>query len=198
MSNVLTGLIPDAYAALNVISRELVGMIPSVTRNTDVERAAVGQQVKSHVVPAQAATDITPGGTPPNDGNQAIGYLPFTITKARRVPFRWQGEEQRGLNNGGAGMLTIQQDQIAQAMRTLTNEIETDLAALQKYASRAYGTPGTVPFGTTADYTDASNALKILLDNGCPNNDLNMVINTAAGSNMRGKQGGKANEAGTT
>jgi hypothetical protein len=197
MANGLTNLIPDAYAAMNVVSRELVGFIPSVTRDARVERAAVGQLIRSHVAPASAASDITPAVTPPNDGDQTIGNLSFTISKSRRVPFRWNGEEQRGINNGGPGVLSIQQDQIAQAMRALVNEIEADLAGLHVAASRAYGTPGTVPFNTVADYTDASNLLKILLDNGTPNNDLQMVINTAAGSNLRGKQGGKANEAGT-
>jgi len=187
MANTLTNLIPDAYAALDVVSRELVGLIPAVTRDARVERAAVGQNVRSHVVPAATVTDITPAVTPPNDGDQTIGNVPIVITKARRAPFRWNGEEQRGLNNGGAGVLTIQQDQIAQAMRALTNEIEADLAGLYLDASHAYGTT-TTPFGTANDYTDASNTLKLLLDNGAPNNDLHMIINTNAGANLRGKQ----------
>lgn len=197
MANTLTDLVPFAYRALNVVSRELVGIIPAVTRDPVVERAAVGQKVKSHVAPAASAGDITPGVTPPDDGNQTIGNVEIEITKARRVPFRWNGEEEAGLNNGGAGALSVQEDQIAQAMRTLVNEIEADLAALHIYASRAYGTAAATPFGTAGDYTDASNALKILKDNGCPQSDLHMVINTAAGANFLGKQGGKANEAGT-
>jgi hypothetical protein len=39
--------------------------------------------------------------------------------------------------------------------------------------------------------------LKILLDNGAQSLDRHLVLNTAAGANIRGKQGGKANEAGT-
>jgi hypothetical protein len=91
----------------------------------------------------------------------------------------------------------IKRNQIAQAIRTLVNEMEADLAALYVNASRQYGTGGTVPFGIAGDYTDASFVRKILVDNGAPTSDLQLVVNTGAGANLRGKQGGKANEAGT-
>ena len=70
MANTLTGLIPSMYNALDVVSRELTGMIPAVTLDATYTRAAVGQQVTSPVTPAATATDITPGVTPPNDGDQ--------------------------------------------------------------------------------------------------------------------------------
>lgn len=196
MANTLTDLIPDAYAALDVVSRELVGLIPAVTRDASTERAAVGQEVISPVAPPSTALDITPGVTPPDDGDQTIGNVKTKITRARRIPIRWNGEQQRGLNNGGAGYRTILGDQLEQAFRTLTNEAEADLAALYKFASRSYG--GTaIPFATAGDYTDASNTLKILLDNGATSTDRHLIIGTGPGANLRGKQGGKANEAGT-
>mgnify|MGYP003112303378 CR=1 FL=1 len=196
MANTITDLIPDIYAALDVVSREQVGFIPSVSMDATFERAAVGQTVRSPVAPAASATDITPGVTPPDDGDQTIGNVNMTITKARRVPVRWNGEQERGLNNGGPGANTIMQDQFAQAMRTLCNEVEADLAALHIYASRAYGTAGTAPFGTAGDMTDASNALKILKDNGAPLTGNQLVIDTTAGASFLGKQS-KVNEQGT-
>lgn len=197
MANTLTDLIPDVYAALDVVSRELVGMIPAVTRDPTTERAAVGQTVRTHVAPAATATDITPAVTPPDDGDQTIGNVDLTITKSRRVPFRWNGEESRGINNGGPGVLTIQQDQIAQAIRTLANEMETDLAALHVDFSRAFGTAGTTPFNTAGDYTDASEVVRILKDNGAPGSDNHLVMNTAAGAKMLGKQAA-VDQSGTT
>lgn len=194
MANTLTNLIPDIYNALDVVSRELVGFIPAVSSDMTYERAAVGQTVRSPVAPASTASDITPAVTPPNDGDQTIGNVSMTITKARRVPVRWNGEEKRGLDNSGASFNVIFRDQMAQAMRTLVNEVEADLAALHNKASRAYGTAGTTPFAS--NLSDTANVRKILADNGAPLSDLQMVIDTSAGANMRTlTQLSKANEA---
>jgi hypothetical protein len=187
MANTLTNLIPDLYSNLDVVSRELTGMIPAVTLDPAASRAAVGQTVRSFVAPAASAADITPAATVPDDGNQTIGNVSISITKSRRVPIRWNGEEEVGVNSG-PGASAIRNAQIQQAFRTLANEIETDLAALNSSASRASGTAGTTPFATAGDYTAASFARKILVDNGSPASDLQLVLDTAAGANLRGKQ----------
>lgn len=195
MANTLTNLIPDLYSNLDVVSRELVGMVPAVTLDAETSRAAVGQTVRSFAAPAAAAGDITPAVTPPDDGNQTIANVSLSITKSRRVPFRWNGEEERGVNSGsGAG--NIRAAQLQQAFRTLANEIETDLCALQDEVSRAAGTAGTTPFATANDYTAASLSRKVLVDNGAPQSDLQLVIDTASGANLRGKQAA-VNTAGT-
>jgi hypothetical protein len=187
VANTITDLIPDLYNALDVVSRELVGIIPAVTSDMTFERAAVGQTVRSPVAPAATAGDITPGVTPPDDGDQTIGNVNMTITKARRVPVRWNGEQSLGLDNNGPGRSAIMVNQFAQAMRTLCNEVEADLAALHVASSRAYGTAGTTPFGTAGDFSDASNVLKILKDNGNAA-DAQLVIDTTAGAKLLGLQ----------
>lgn len=197
MANTLTGLIPTLYNALDVVSRELVGLIPAVSSDMTYDRAAVGQTVTSPVAPASTASDITPAVTPPNDGDQTIGSVSMTISKARRVPVRWNGEEKLGLDNNGASYNIILRDQFAQAMRALTNEVENDLAALYVNASRAYGIAGTTPFAT--NLADSAQVLKILKDNGAPGSDHQLVIDTAAGASMRTLlQLTKANEAADT
>ena len=112
------------------------------------------------------------------------------------VEIPWTGELIKKADNG-AGFTTIYGDQIAQAMRAHTNAIETALVtATRAGASRAYGTAATTPFGTINDYTDASNVLKILKDNGAGAFDNQLVINTSSGANFLGKQSA-VNSAGT-
>ena len=182
-TNTLTNLIPDLYAALDVVSRELVGMIPAVTVDASVNRAAVNENVRVPITPANTAGgDITPAMSIPAEADQTIGYSTIAITKARAFPFSWNGEEQRGLNNG-PGYLGIRANQIAQAMRAAVNEVETDLCALHAVMSRAAGTAGTTPFATnTAGLTAAR---QILADNGASLSDASLVLNTTAGANLR-------------
>lgn len=184
MANTLTNLIPDIYAALDVVSRERVGFIPAITLDSSAERCAVGQQLRSPFAPEAEATDVTPGVTPPDDGDQDIGNRSLTITKVRRVPVRWAGEQTLGIN-AGPGYKNVRQLQFAQAMRRLCNEVEADIAGMYRYASRAHGTAGTAPFGSAAKLDDAAETLKILIDNGAPSSDLHLVINTTAGVNLR-------------
>lgn len=195
MSTTLTNLIPELYANLDVVSRELVGMVPAVTLDAVASRAAVGQTVRSFVAPSATVGDITPAVTPPDDGNQTIGNITLSITKARRAPFRWTGEQELSVA-GGHGAGPMRNAQIQQAFRAIANEIETDLCALWSSAGGASGAGGTVPFATANDYTAASYARKALIDRGSPNSDLHLIINTTAGANIRGKQAAAA-DAGT-
>ena len=194
----LTSLVPSIYEAMDVVSRELVGFIPAVARDSNAERAALGQSVISPVVGAMAAENLVAAAYAADTPAQTIGNVQMTISKARSVPFGITGEESRGLNSAGT-KATINRDRIAQALRTLTNEVESDLAALHVGASRAYGTYNATPFGTAGDLSDFAQSRRILDDNGAPQSDLHMVLGSTAVANIRGKQSGlfKVSEAGT-
>jgi hypothetical protein len=198
MPNTLTNLIPSLYNGLDRVSRELVGLIPAVTMDATYERAALGQTVMSPVTPAATATNIVPGVTPPNDGDQTIGNVPMTISKSRRSPIRWNGEEKLGLDNNGAPYNTIFADQTFQSMRVLVNEVEADLAALYTQASRAAGTAGTIPFNVASDLSDTAIPLGILESNGAQGLDFQLALGTRAMGNLRAKQSNlfRVNEAG--
>ena len=184
MGNTLTGLIPVIYKAVDLVSRELVGMIPAVTINASEAQGAVGQEITSPVTAGATAVNITPGPASPDTGDQAIGKTTMSIQKSKMVPVNWTGEEQMALNGTHNAVLI---DQFSQAFRTITNEVESDLAGQYIAASRAYGTAGTTPFGTPGDFTDVSSVVQILKDNGAPVSDLQLVVNTTAGANLLGK-----------
>jgi len=178
----LTNLIPDAYAALDVVSRELTGFIGAVTRDSTADRVAAGQTLRSIVAPANTAgADITPAMSIPADASQTIGNKSLTIDKNRYFPFSWTNQQQYAADMG-PGYLTIQQAQIAQAIRAAVNEIEASIAiAAKNGASRAFGaTAGTAPV-----LGDFASAKKILDDNGAPQSDRTVVFDTTAGVSLR-------------
>lgn len=197
MANTLTGLIPTIYAGLDVVSRELIGFIPNVTRDAQASQGAVSQTVRSPVVPSIAAENITAGASPADSGDQTVGYVDVSITKSRAAPIRWTGEEQLSVTRDGI-INTILRDQFAQAFRVLANEVESDLADLYVAASRAYGTAGTTPFATVNDMTDFSNANRILDENGAPASGRKIILGPAARANLEGKHAElfKVNESG--
>ena len=185
--NTITGLVPEIFEALDIVSRELTGMIPSATLNASANSAQVGQAIRVDVEPVGNVSNITPAMVVPDPTGQTSGFTDIIITKSRAAEFGFNGEDQLGLNTG-AGYGSVRANKIAQAIRAVTNEVEADLCGLQSTFSRAVGTAGTTPFGTANDYTDASKALQVLKDNGSPLQDNQLVINTNAGVNMLGKQ----------
>ena len=184
MANTLTSLIPDAFAAMDVVSRELLGFIPGISRDTSADRVAINQSLRIPVVGANTAgLDITPAMAFPARADQTVANVALTISKQRAYPFSWTNEERYSLNQG-PGVLTINQGQIAQAMRAAVNEMESDIAvAANLGGSRAYGTAGTTAFGTNLG--ESAQIKKILDDNGAPGVDRSLVVNTSAGAALR-------------
>lgn len=200
MANVLTNLAADIYKAADVVGRELVGFIPASTINADgSERVAKGDTVRASFTRAASAVDVSEAMTIPEGTDQTVDNKTLSISKSRAVQIPYTGEDVRHLNNG-IGFDTVYGDQIVQAMRTLCNEIEADLAT-EAYtnSSRAFGTAGTTPFGS--NFSEVAEIRQILVDNGMPQNDgqVSLVLNTLAGTNLRQlAQLQKANEAGGT
>jgi len=186
--NTITGLVPDIYEALDVVSRELTGMIPAVTMDASAETAALNQNIRVDIEPsAPAGVTITPAMTVPEPTGETSSYTDIVINNSKAYEFGFIGEDQKGLNTG-AGYMNVRANKIAQRIRRLVNDVEADLAALHTTTSRAYGTAGTTPFATAGDFTDASFTKKILVDNGAPEFDNHLVMNTTAGATIQGKQ----------
>ena len=182
--NNLTGLIPILYAALQVISRELVGIIPAASRDFRADGVAKGQILRIPITPISETQDITPGQAPTNGGDE-FEYIDMTITKNKIArPIVWNGDEEISVGNQLNPMLV---NQYTQAMRSLVNEVEHDicLEAVQGALEQGnyYGTPGTVPFA--ANLRDLAQVIKIMDDIGTPKFQRQAILNTAAAANLR-------------
>ena len=186
MANVLTDLAADIYTAADIVARELVGVIPSVTINSNAtEEAAQGEIIRAAFTQAQAVTSLNPSMTIPEGVDQTVGNETMILNSTASVKIPWTGEEMKFVNNG-AGFETIYGDQIKQAMRAITNQIEAEVALnIADVSSRAIGIAGTTPFGN--DFNDVAAIRQILVDNGMPSNDrmATLVINSAAGTKLR-------------
>jgi hypothetical protein len=197
VANVLTDLAADIYKAADIVGREQVGFIPSVTINAGSERAAFGDTVRSHFTRKPTLnTSYTPSMTIPEGDDQTVDNKTMTIDQVANVQIPWTGEDIRHVNNG-SGFETIYGDQIAQAMRTITNAIEAHVGTkVYQGASRAIGAAGTTPFGSNFDVV--AEARQVLVDNGTPmDGQVSMVLGTTAGTKLRNlAQLQKANEAG--
>ena len=195
MANTITNLIPDLYEGLDVVSRELTGFIPAVSTDNQIERVSLDDTVRVPQTQAQSAADNTPAAASPDTGDQTIENTTVTIDNSKHVPIRWNGEQQKGIKLSGVYSSILAQ-QTAQAIRTLVNLIETDIASNYLLSSRAYGTAGTIPFASSLG--EAAQIKKILDDNGA-DMDRSLVIDTAAGVNLRSLTSlNQANAAGTT
>jgi len=200
MANTLTGILPVLYEALDTVSREMVGFIPSVRKDTSAKRAGKDQTIRIPVAPAATLEAVTPGAAPAESGSQTIGYTDVSINKVYAAPILWNGEEEMSLKGGNFPIKdNLIKNQFEQAFRALTNQIEEDLGGLYIDASRAFGTAGTTPFATANQLDDISYAKKILQDNGAPMSDLHLVMDTTAGAKLGGFQSVlfKVNESGS-
>lgn len=198
-ANTLTPIVGDIYAALDVVSREMIGFTNSVTRNASAERAAVGQSITYPIAPEQEMTDIVPAMTPPTGYDNAFGVGTMALTKSKAVKWNFTGEEQRALNaSPGPNFLSAQAMIIAQGFRKIANAVEADLAAeAAASASRAVGIAGTTPFASDS-LADLAQLRKVLDDNGAPMTGRSAIINSTAGANLRTvKNLTRVNEAGT-
>jgi len=183
MSNTLTAVAPVAYSAAKEVAAEPAGMMDAINMNFDDKGVAKGDTVKVPVAPTRAASDFTPSNATSTGTDATATTVDVTITKSRKVSWNITGEQLRSLENAEADNTWFAQ-LLKQGMRTLRNEAESDAwAAGLAGASRAYGTAGTTPFAS--DLSGLTNVRKILADNGSPMADLQLVVDTAAGLNLR-------------
>lgn len=188
-ANNFSTLVTSVQANLDTVLREQIGFIPAVWMNAEASQAAVGQTIQYPIVPEMTAEDATADccDFPCADGD-AWGVGSMVIDHNRRVNFCWTGEEDKAINNSyNYNAENMRNQIIQQAIRTLVNEIEVSIAQTAFNAAQVY-TPvnGGVLFNQQSDnLKDFTLIRKALIDANTPDNDLQMVLNTLSGANIR-------------
>lgn len=189
------------YEALDRVNAELVGMLPSAVIDARASNVKKGQKVEIPVTPISNNEDVTAGASAPSGSGETIDTVDITIQKIRRgTPILWTGEDELGVRGSGT-LDAIQVDQFAQRIRSLRNEMESDMCA-EAYigaikGGNYIGTIGTNPFASNLN--SLTEMLETLENNGAPTSELQCVINTASGRKLRElTQLQKINEAGET
>ena len=201
MANTITAIIPTLQTAANEVAREGAGFVQACYKNIEATRAAKDQTINYPIVPALNAAAVTPTNVSSSGTDVVQGAGTIVMDTMRKVSWNWTGEQTRALMNGHiAPYQDIVQQTLKQAWRTLVNEIENSLwLCAYKGSSRGYGSAGSTPFGTAADFSDWAGVARILDENGCPVIGRKLVLGSAALNNVRAKQSSlfKVNEAGS-
>ncbi|RZL39235.1 MAG: P22 coat - protein 5 family protein [Rubrivivax sp.] len=182
-ANVFTALQPTLFSAAQEVSAEPFGVISAIAASFDDKSVAIGDTVTVPVAPTRAISDFTPAMTPTAGDDATPVGVPVQITFSKKVSWNMTGEQLLSLQNGDNDREWVRQ-MIAQGMRTLRNYAELQACtAIKVGASRAVGTAGTNPFAS--DINIIADVRKVLMDNGAPLADLQLCIDSTAGTAAR-------------
>lgn len=186
---VLDGLIPTLYESLDVVSRELIGVIPACELDARASQQAFNQPLASPVTGEVELEDFTPSSTAPNPTQSVVDNRQLIMNRMKRAKVTWSGDEQMSVETLAT---PIMKQQYEQAMRAVANAIEADCAEEAVAGALAFGnvvgTPGTSPFAS--DTKALTRARKILADNGAIGSNgeipqLECILNTEAAMDLR-------------
>ncbi len=179
-----SNLVADIHVAADVVGRELAGFIPAVSMNSASTQASKGDFVRAAFTQAASAVEATEHMTIPEAATATVDEKNLQLSNHRVVRHQIGGEDTRTLQNTGT-YGSLYGDLIEQSMRELVNEIEASLfTEVKSNASRATPDGGTSIFAED-NFDSIGEARKILVDNGAPSTDLQLVMDTRAGANLR-------------
>lgn len=179
-----TNILATATDAAQIVAQEPTGFISAVDFRPDIQGASLNQPVNIGRVGTVAGSNWSAGIKTSLPSAITETGDTMSLNQAREFQFDITGEQLKGLDIGNYNAQVYLRDKTAEAMRSLRNEIDSFTGVLAKNgASRAVGTAGTTPFGSTMDAT--ADLRRILVENGAPSTGLSLVVNAAAGANVR-------------
>jgi len=182
MSNIFTSLAPILFSAAQEVSAEDTEALQSVTMNFDDKQVAKDDVVAVPIASGGTPVDFIPGNVTPQGDSDSASTVNVKITASKKRSWHLTGEQRRSLENSGTDKEWLRL-KLMQEMRSLRNGAEADcVTAIVHGASRAVGTAGTTPFGSSLDELIA--VRRILKDNGCAMADPQFVCDSSSETNL--------------
>lgn len=173
-----TGLIPRILAGVLPTLRETAWMPRLVTRRYEEQAGRIGSTIDIPKAGASAVRAVSPSYVPPAPQDVTPEIVSITLDKWYESTFYMTDKDLKEVANG------IVPEQANEAVRVLSNQINSDLLALYDDIYGFAGTAGTTPFAT--DTGAATEARKVLFNQLAPPYDRYAVIDGDAEANALG------------
>ncbi len=174
-SNTLTAIIPKLLAQGLLALREVAVLPQIVNRRYEQMAGERGSTIDVPIPSAIAAAAVTPSNTPPDDAGMTPTTVPVALNSWYEAPFFMTDKDELEAMNGVIPM------QASEAIKSLANQVNSDIFALYTSFYGWYGTAGTTPFAT--DTTAATGIRKVLNKQLAPMTDRHVVFDPDAEAN---------------
>lgn len=178
MANSISDLMGKILARGLMRLRKRLVMPSAVNRDFDPEPAERGQTVNVPKPPDVTTRDVSPGVTPAAAPDVTENTIPITLNAWKEAPLAFTDKDRVETIDESVEMA------IDAAVDALAEDVNSDVMSLYKEVynyNSVTGTAGTTPFGS--DYSEASEARKVLNENEAPHPDRRMVIDPDAEEN---------------
>lgn len=180
MANILTNVIPQLLAQGLLKLRATAVMPQLVNRAYDQQPGTKGSTVDVPLPPTIAASDVTPGATPPSTSDIEPGVVTIALDKWKEAAFYMTDKDMLDAMNG------VMPLSASSAIESLVTAVEGDIfSAIHTGGVYNYvGTAGTTPF---ASDTSAFRSARALLNAAkAPMGDRRVVLDVDADANLLG------------
>lgn len=172
MANTLDNVVPQILAQGLLALRKATTMPRLVNRAYSLTPGEKGDTVDVPLSAAITAQAVTPANTAPSTADIAPEKVQITLDKWYEAPFYLSDKD---INAAMAGLVPMQ---VSEAVKALSEQVNSDLFAAYKGVYGYVGTAGTTPFAS--DYTTATAARKALNEQLAPLGGRILVIDPDA------------------
>ena len=177
MANTLTNILDKILARGLMTLREQAIMPRVVNGDYSSEAAQKGTTIDVPVPTAIAASNVTPGNTPPAPQDSSPGQVQIQLNNWKKAEFYLTDKELVEIDRNRHFMPM----QVSEAIKALANAINESVHAEYPGIYGFVGTAGSTPFAS--DATAAIDARKVLHQQLCPRTDRRMVLDFDAEAN---------------